>query len=70
MGPATVPGFKTGSNQIQTDSNRFQNLLNFDRSKKNLPELQKFEIKYGFKDLEKTNNFLHRNFFRFGRYFE
>ncbi len=65
MGPATVPGFKTGSNQIQTDSNRFQNLLNFDRSEKNLPELQKFEIKYGYEGVEEGNNFLHMNFSRF-----
>jgi hypothetical protein len=30
VGPATVPGFKTASNQIQTDSNKFQILPNFD----------------------------------------
>jgi hypothetical protein len=37
----------------------------FDRSKFDLSELQKFEIKYEFEDLEMVNNFLHRNFFRF-----
>jgi hypothetical protein len=26
----------------------------------------KIEIKYGFEDIGKMNNFLHRNFFRFG----
>jgi hypothetical protein len=28
--------------------------------------LRKIKIKYGFKDLEEMNNFLHRNFSRFG----
>jgi hypothetical protein len=42
----------------------------FDRSKFDLPELQKFEVKYGFEDLKKVNNFLHRNFFRFGMEFK
>jgi hypothetical protein len=40
---------------------------NFDRSKFDLLELKKFEIKFGFEDLEIMNNFLQRNFFRFGR---
>jgi hypothetical protein len=30
-----------------------------------LPELEKFEIKYGCAGFEEGNNFLHRNFFRF-----
>jgi hypothetical protein len=36
----------------------------FDRSKKDLPKLKKFEIKYGYEGFEEGNNFLHRNFFR------
>jgi hypothetical protein len=28
--------------------------------------LGKIEIKYGFEDIEEINNFLHRNFLRFG----
>jgi hypothetical protein len=46
---------------------KIQSHSNFDRSKNDLPELQKFEIKYDFKDLEKMNNFIHRNFFIFER---
>jgi hypothetical protein len=33
--------------QIQMDSNYIQILSNFDHSKKDLPELKKFEIKHG-----------------------
>jgi hypothetical protein len=49
---------------------RFENIKkipNFDRSKFDAPELQKFEIKYGFEYLEMMNNFLHPNFFKFRR---
>jgi hypothetical protein len=46
------------------------NFSNFDQSRRNLPELQEFEIKYSSKDLEKIKKFVHRNFFRFGRDFE
>jgi hypothetical protein len=42
-----------------------QFISNIDRPKNALFELQKFETKYGFEDLEKMNNLLHRNFFRF-----
>jgi hypothetical protein len=52
------------------NSNEIQILSNFDRSNKGLPEPKKIEIKYGFEDLEKMNNFLHINFFRFGSDFE
>jgi hypothetical protein len=34
------------------------------------PELEKFEEKYGFKGFEEGNNFLHRNFIRFGMDFK
>jgi hypothetical protein len=73
--PATITG-GGGLNliqiqiQIQTDSNQVQIVSNFDRSKNDPIELQKFEIKYGFKDLKKIKKNLHRNFSRFVRYFE
>jgi hypothetical protein len=38
--------------------------------KKDFPELEKFEIKYGCEGLEERNNFLHRNFSRFEMNFE
>jgi hypothetical protein len=47
-------------------SKNVQIFSNFDRSKFDLLELQKFERKYGFEDLKMMNNFLHKNFFRFG----
>jgi hypothetical protein len=54
--PATITG-GGGLNliqiQIQTDSNQVQIVSSFDRPKKDPIELQKFEIKYGFEDLEK-----------------
>jgi hypothetical protein len=43
---------------------------NFDRFKFDLPELQKFGIKYGFEDLEEMNNILHRSQFGFGMSFK
>jgi hypothetical protein len=69
--PATVSG-GAGSKRFQPfqkfkQFENVQNFPNFDQSKFDLPELQKFEINYGFEDLEKMNNFLHRNFFRFRR---
>jgi hypothetical protein len=39
-------------------------------SKKGLPQLKKFRIKYGFEGYEERNNFLHRNFFIFEIDFE
>jgi hypothetical protein len=50
---------------FDSNSNSIQIIPNFDRSKKDLPELEKFEIKYGCEGFEEGNNFLHRNFFRF-----
>jgi hypothetical protein len=35
------------------------------RSKQDLPDIKKIEIKYGFEGFEDRNNFLHRNFFIF-----
>jgi hypothetical protein len=59
-------GFKTrsDSNQVQTNSNSIQFVSNFDRPKKDLPELKKIETKYGCEGFEQKNNFLHRSFFR------
>jgi hypothetical protein len=45
--------------------NKFQINPNFDRSKKDLPGLEKFKIKYGFEGFKEWNNFHHRNLFRF-----
>jgi hypothetical protein len=47
---------------------RFENVQispNFDRSNFDIPEVNKFVIKYEFEYLKKMNNFVHRNFFRF-----
>jgi hypothetical protein len=51
-------------------SNRLKLYSNFDCFKKDIPEIQKFEIKYGCEGFEERNNFLHRNFFRFEIDFE
>jgi hypothetical protein len=50
--------------------NSIQIFSNFDRSEQHFPVLKKIEIKYGFECLEETNNFLHRNVFRFEMDFE
>jgi hypothetical protein len=68
LAPTTVTsggGLNPNRFQIQMDSNQVQIDSNFDRPKRNHPELQKFEIEYSFKYFERMNNFLHRNFFRF-----
>jgi hypothetical protein len=44
--------------------------LNFDQSKKDLPILKKFEIKYGPEGFEERSNFSYRNFLRFEMDFE
>jgi hypothetical protein len=49
---------------------KHSNFYKFDQSKFDLPELQKFEIKYGREGFEEGNNFLHRKFFRFEMDFE
>jgi uncharacterized protein YdhG (YjbR/CyaY superfamily) len=33
--------------------------------KNDLPELEKFEIKYGYEGFEERKNIIHRNFYRF-----
>jgi hypothetical protein len=62
--------FKKGSNKFKWIQIRFQIHSNSIWSKHDLPKLERSEIKYGLEDLGKTNNFLHRNFFNFGRYME
>jgi hypothetical protein len=52
------------------DLNSNQTISNFIQSKKDLPELEKFEIKYGFEVLDKWNNCTYRNFLRFEMDFE
>jgi hypothetical protein len=53
-------GTVTGTAVTFQNFKRFENVQifpNFDRSKFDLPELQKFEIKYSFEDLEKWTTF-------------
>jgi hypothetical protein len=40
------------------------------RSKQDLPELGKFEIKYEFGGFKEMNNFIHTNFIRLEMYFK
>jgi hypothetical protein len=63
----------------QTGLNRIQNLngikffqipSKLDQSKKDIPMLRKFEIKYSFEGFKEMNKFLNRNFFRFRVDFE
>jgi hypothetical protein len=66
--PTTVPG-GMGSKRFKPFQKfkwfkNIQKFPDFDRPKFDLLELQKFEIKYGLEDIEKMNNFLHKNFFR------
>jgi hypothetical protein len=68
-GLTTVPWFQPGK-LIQTRLNLFQINSNLIRSKNDLPELEKIEIKYGCEWFEERNHFLHSNFFRFEMYFE
>jgi hypothetical protein len=69
--PSTVPAawVKNGLNRFKKlkRSKNIQTFPNFDSSKFDLTKPQKFKIKYGFEDLGRMNNLLHRNFFRFGR---
>jgi hypothetical protein len=72
-GPGTVTGGGFESKEKKSNSiqfKRFQIASNFNHPKNALPELQKIKINYGFEALEKMNNFLHRNLFRFAMYFK
>jgi hypothetical protein len=53
--------------RIKLISNKFKFVPKFDRSKSCLPLLQKFQIKYGWKELEIRNNYSYRIFPRFGK---
>jgi hypothetical protein len=55
-------------NQIKFEL--FQTYSNLTWSKQGLLEVENFERKYGFEDIEMMNNFFHRNFFRFEVDFE
>jgi hypothetical protein len=57
-------------NSIQMNLILNQTRLNFIWSKKGLPKLEKFEIKYGWKVVEIRNNFPYRNFSRIEMDFE
>jgi hypothetical protein len=52
------------------NSNSIRVISNCDPSKKDLPEIEKLEIKYGCEDLEERDNFIHSNFLRFKIGFE
>jgi hypothetical protein len=62
-GPLESNGFESDSNF--NGFNSFQNFANFERSKKDLPWLQKFKIKYGFEGCGERNNFLDIYFYIF-----
>jgi hypothetical protein len=67
-GTMLVGAGQTVFKPFQNSLSRFKQTLNhsnFNRSKKDLPELENFGLKYDSEDLEKVNNFVHRNFFRF-----
>jgi hypothetical protein len=63
-------GWRHRNIESNSNSNGFKLYSNFDRSRNDLPELENFEIKYGFEGFEERNNFLHRNFSRFRMYFK
>jgi hypothetical protein len=56
--------------KFQLDSNCIQIHSHFDRSKKDIFELENFELKYSCEGFEERNNFLYKNFFRFEMGFE
>jgi hypothetical protein len=57
---------KIHSNKFEFKSTR----SNLFQSKQDLPELEKFEIKYSFEGFDERNNFTYRNFRRFEVDFE
>jgi hypothetical protein len=50
---------------LNANSNKFKSFQTLIDPKKYFALLRKIEIKYGCEGLERTNNFLYRNFFRF-----
>jgi hypothetical protein len=63
---------RRGSNRFEPDSKFKWNQIpsKLDQSKKDIPMLRKFEIKYSFEGFKEMNKFLNRNFFRFRVDFE
>jgi hypothetical protein len=59
--------FELDPNANSNEFKQVQIFSNFDRPKKDFALHRKIEIKYGCEGLERVNNFLHRNFFRFRR---
>jgi hypothetical protein len=56
--------------KYQSNSNYIQICSKFDGSKKDFPELEKIQIKYGCECFEEKNNFIHSNFSKFKMDFE
>jgi hypothetical protein len=69
-GPDSTVLGSVNSNGIQTILNRFKFALYFDWSKRYLLLLEKFQIKYGWKEIEIRNNLPYRIFSRFEMEFE
>jgi hypothetical protein len=63
LGFKPIQKYSNGSNEIRIPPN----LGGFERY---IPALQKFEIKYGWKEYEMWNNVTYRNFLRFLMNFE
>jgi hypothetical protein len=59
--------YKCASNEFDSNSNfkRIQIHSNFDYSKKDLPIIENFDLKYGCEVFEERNHFFHWNFSRF-----
>jgi hypothetical protein len=73
QGPQPAPGWEKKINRKQIQFKiKIKNQIhsNLIRSKQDLPELGKFEIKYGCKVFEIGNNFPYRNLLRFWMDFE
>jgi hypothetical protein len=56
---------QTAFKSISTDSNDLKTVQILIDPKKDLPQLEQFEQKYGIEVFEEINNFLHRSFFKF-----
>jgi hypothetical protein len=66
-GPLLQSGRRQFEFILNSISKRVQIISNFADPKNDFPKLKIFEIKYAREDIEKMNNFFHRNFFRFRR---
>jgi hypothetical protein len=68
-----VPAYRVPFNRFQNQFKLIRTIskpFKFDRLKKDLPKIKKFEIKYGFEGFEEWNNFIHRNVFRLEMFVE